>query len=195
LDYTNSYGYEFDEESDIPKVYTCGIHIFKYDAKTGAPLQGAEFKLAKEAVTDEEKAAAVKLVVGKSDAKDVVYVEFFATEEMSGEKVNVVTTPVDGKAVMYGLEEGTYYLVEIKAPAGYNLLSYPVAVTLNEQSHQVDDPATEEVEPDMTVKVANSNTFVLPETGGIGTVIFTVSGGLMTLAGGAILTLKKREEE
>ena len=108
--------------------------------------------------------------------------------------MNVVTTPADGKAVIYGLEDGTYYLVEIKAPAGYNLLSYPVAVTLNEQSHQVDDPATEEVEPDMTVKVANSNTFVLPETGGIGTVIFTVSGGLMTLAGGAILTLKKREE-
>ena len=107
-----------------------------------------------------------------------------------------MVTTVNGKALMYGLETGEYFLVETKAPAGYNLLSYPVAVTLNEQSHWTGDiEGTEIVETDNSVKVANSNTFKLPETGGIGTIIFTVSGGLMTLAGGTILALKKREEE
>ena len=67
-------------------------------------------------------------------------------------------------------------------------------VLSNQGSHvNVDDPATDANE-DMTVKIANSNTFKLPETGGIGTVIFTVSGGLMSLAGGSILAMKKKEE-
>ena len=195
LDYTNSFGYEYDLKSDITDVYTCGIQIFKYDAKTKAALSDAVFKLAKEAVTDAEKAIAAKLVVSKGVTKDVVYVDFYATADMSEAKTNVVTTDVDGAAIMYGLEDGTYYLVETKAPAGYNMLSYPVEVVLNRGSHVIVDDATTEANEDMTVRVANSNTFHLPETGGIGTVIFTVSGGLMTLAGGTILALKKREEE
>ena len=90
----------------------------------------------------------------------------------------------DGKAMIYGLEAGDYYLVEIKAPEGYNLLSYPVSVTLNQESHMEAN----------SLKVANSNTFVLPTTGGIGTSVFTLIGGLMTLAGGTVLVRKKKEE-
>ena len=196
LDYENTVGIEFTDEDDA-KVYTCAVNIYKYDAKNEAtPLAGATFKLAKE--VEEGTEGAVQLVTGKGEVAWVVYETFYnsATVDTAEEtsKVNFVETDKDGKAMIYGLSEGRYYLVETKAPAGYNLLSYPVLVKLGETSHLVDDPTTKLPETDNTIKVANSNTFVLPETGGIGTVIFTVSGGLMTLAGGAILTLKKREE-
>ena len=197
LDYENTVGVEFYDEDDA-EVFTCGVNIYKYDAKDEAtPLAGATFKLAK--IVDEKTVGAVQLVIGKGDVAWVVYETFYNTPvvETADEagKVNFVETDKDGKAMIYGLAEGTYYLVETKAPAGYNLLSYPVLVKLGDTSHLVDDPTTKLPETDNTIKVANSNTFKLPETGGIGTVIFTVSGGLMTLAGGTILALKKREEE
>lgn len=87
--------------------------------------------------------------------------------------------------MLYGLEAGTYYLVEIQAPSGYNLLSYPLAVTLDESSHLADN----------AVKVANSNQFQLPSTGGIGTTIFTVSGMMMLAAAVVVLVMKKKREE
>ncbi|MBR6527522.1 MAG: SpaH/EbpB family LPXTG-anchored major pilin [Lachnospiraceae bacterium] len=207
LDYTNSVNFEFDSESDIPQVFTCAINIFKHDAKDAkVALSGATFKLAK-VVADKNVTGAVQLVTEKSKTAWVVYEEFYnsaviavddpATADVNEAtaKVNFVETDAEGKAMLYGLAAGEYYLVETKAPAGYNLLSYPIKVTVGTAVNADQEVELSEANAIYEVKVANSNTFVLPETGGIGTVIFTVSGGLMTLAGGAILTLKKREEE
>ena len=44
------------------------------------------------------------------------------------------------------------------------------------------------------VEVANSNTFKLPETGGIGTTIFSVGGVLLIAAAVVILIMKKKNE-
>ena len=60
-----------------------------------------------------------------------------------------------------------------------------MTVTLNQNSHLEDS----------TVKVANSNTFKLPETGGMGTTIFTVSGMMMLAAAAFVLVMKKKESE
>ena len=124
------------------------------------------------------------MVTKDSETVYVVYEEFYATANLTGDKVSVVTTAKDGAAVIYGLEEGEYYLVEIQAPKGYNLLSYPVSVVLNQSSHLEKN----------VVEVANSNTFKLPETGGIGTTIFTVGGVLLIAAAVVILIMKKKNE-
>ena len=183
LNYTNSVNFKYEVKSDEPVVYTCGISIYKYDTKnTSKALSGAKFKLAKEVAENTEGAAPL---VFKDGTKYVVYEEFYATADLSGDKVSIVTTGTNGDAVIYGLEDGTYYLVEIQAPEGYNLLSYPVTVTLNQNSHLEDS----------TVKVANSNTFKLPETGGMGTTIFTVSGMMMLAAAAFVLVMKKKESE
>lgn len=51
------------------------------------------------------------------------------------------------------------------------------------------------VNEDMTVRVANSNTFKLPSTGGIGTTLFTLLGTALILGSGAVLVGKKKKED
>ena len=194
LDYENSVGVEFFDQ-DNAQVYTCGLNIYKYDAKDETKALSATFQLAKEVA--EGTPGAAKLVIEKGKTINVVYVDFYNTdkivfdneatpEDEATPKVNrLVTDSETGKAMIYGLEAGDYYLVEVKAPAGYNLLSYPVKITLDTMSH------TEE----RIVKIANSNAFQLPSTGGIGTTIFTLVGAALTLGSGAVLVGKKRKEE
>ena len=95
---------------------------------------------------------------------------------MSLEKVDTITTDAEGKASFCGLAYGTYYIVETKAPAGYNLLSEPIEARINELSHRADE------ELNSTILVVNTR-FVLPETGGMGTTLFTVAGlGILSCA-------------
>ena len=201
LKYTNSVNFEFEVESDKPIVYTCGINIKKYDAKESTQyLAGAEFMVARKATAEEIADNSIKtntLVISKDLTEDVVFVDFYDNAELTGSKVKTVTTDENGNAVIYGLEEifekdendktvtANYYLVEIKAPAGYNLLSYPAKITLNKVSHEADN----------TVGVANSNAFELPVTGGIGTTIFTLVGTVLVGSGIALVGRKRKEEE
>lgn len=201
LKYTNSVNFEFEVESDEPIVYTCGINIKKYDAKdTTQYLAGAEFMVARKATAEEIADENIKtdtLVISKSQTEEVVYVDFYDNAELTGPKVKKVTTDENGNAVIYGLEEifekddndqtvtADYYLVEIKAPAGYNLLSYPAKITLNKVSHEASN----------TVGVANSNAFELPVTGGIGTTIFTLVGTALVGSGVALVGKRRKEEE
>ena len=184
--YTNYAGWTYsDEVDDLPHVHTGGFNILKFDAKESSKhLAGAVFMVARPA-EETDAPEDIKTLVVNGGTAEVVYVDFFNTEDMSGNKVSSVTTDDNGEAVVYGLAYGTYYIVETKAPAGYNLLSYPITITVDANSH------TEAA----VVRVANSNTFRLPETGGIGTAIFTLAGSLMMGGAGVMLVNKKREEE
>ena len=191
LAYISSVGFSYKEKSDKPSVYTCGIDIYKYNAKNEAEaLGGAKFKLLK--LTDEQDSDAVTLVTQEGKTVFVKYVAFYNNPEMTGDKQYEVTTSFDnietenvnegGQAYMYGLADGDYYLIETKAPEGYNLLRYPVKVKL-------DKTKTLGFE-----KVANSNAFILPETGGIGTLIFKICGGALIMTAVVVLIVKKMRE-
>lgn len=190
LDYTNSAGVDYDADSDVPEVHTGGINILKTDA-AGEVLSGAVFKIARaatEAEIADEAVKTEKLIVDDAEL-DVIFVDFHGTTDLSGDLVTEVTTGEDGKAAIYGLAYGSYYIVETKAPAGYNLLTQPIAVTINASSHLTAADGWKDVNDqivDNTVNVINTK-FVLPETGGMGTTLFTVAG--ITIIGAACLLL------
>lgn len=197
LDYENSAGVDYDADSDVPEVHTGGINILKTDVD-GKKLAGATFKIAREATQAELKDETIRketITVGDNKLQ-VVFEAFYGTQDLSGEKVSQITTDENGKALMYGLAYGTYYIVETKAPAGFNLLTSPVRVTVSKYSHltavdQVYDDAEKLI--DNTIRVINTR-YVLPETGGIGTTVFTVTG-LTIISSAALLILmngKKR---
>lgn len=180
IEYTNSVGTDYEDDSDEPYVYTGGLKLHKTDASdVTRKLAGAVFKLARPA-TEQEIAAGISevLTVDKEELA-VVYVSFYDTEDMSGEKVTEAVTDEMGVAQFRGLAYGEYYLVETQAPEGYNRLTRPVAVTIDDHSHLDDDPATEDVLEGTSVTVRNSSKFELPATGGAGKVIFVIMGSAM----------------
>jgi len=83
-----------------------------------------------------------------------------------------VTTSDDGKVTVKGLKEGSYWLKETKSPAGYSLIKDAIQVTI------ADADATDGV---ITAKVSNAKVGVLPITGGMGTIIFTISGAVLMI--------------
>jgi len=198
LEYTNAPGIDYEDDSNDPEVHTGGKHLLKTDT-AGTVLEGAVFKLARLATEEEiqdESVTKGKLTIDGAE-REVVFVPFYDSEEMTGEKVTQVTTDKEGKAVIYGLAYGDYYVVEIKAPAGYNLLTAPVKIEIHESSHitkemNLLDESQNVI--DHTLKVINVK-FGMPETGGIGTTVFTVAG-LGVVGSAALLiainTKKKR---
>ena len=101
----------------------------------------------------------------------------------------VLTTNAQGKIKISGLDSDTYYLREIKAPAGYNTLKQDVEVVIT--------GATKGEGSDLTYKtvlaeIQNLSGTELPSTGGIGTTIFYVLGSILVVAAGVLLVTKKR---
>lgn len=183
LQYINETGIEYREESDIPKIYTGGTGILKLDSATQTPLEGATFKIARDATAEQIAAGeSVSLMVDEVEHQ-VVFAPFYADAELT-DKVTECATGEDGKILMYGLSYGTYYIVETKAPGGYNLLTEPVTVEINGESHLEESVVT----------VYNTK-FLLPETGGMGTGLFTVFG-LVCIGGALVISvtcLRKKE--
>ena len=109
-----------------------------------------------------------------------------------------------------GLDDGDYKLIESTTPAGYNTIT-PVAFTIS-ATHDTtaDDPKLLTLSGDvtsgsakftadtnagsLTTNVVNKKGSVLPSTGGVGTTMFYVAGGLMVVVAGVLLAAKKKAE-
>ena len=119
----------------------------------------------------------------------------------------IMTTPVDGKISIKGLDDHKeYYLYETKAPDGYNTLTEPVKFRVNQLKDAAysTDGSDYIITPTVKVNgtdsgsvafnVENNRGTTLPGTGGIGTTIFYVVGGGLMVAAGVLLITKKRME-
>ena len=157
LEYVNSVNFRFKAYSDRPSVVTGGANLLKVDAQDHTKtLPGAVFDVYR-AATPEETAA------GGEDLLDVAGVAGKAV------KVATVTSDEDGKAAIYGLAYGEYYLVETKAPAGYNLANEAIVLTIDASSGLDGN----------VVIVENSAGVLMPSTGGGGTMGYYLSGGVL----------------
>jgi len=101
---------------------------------------------------------------------------------MHGEKVTSVTSDESGKIAIYGLAHGKYYLVETQAPLGYNLLGSTMEITIDNDSHKEEH----------VVVVENIGGTVMPETGGIGTTVYTIAGITLIFLSTVLFLKRKR---
>lgn len=167
---------------DKETVYSAKVVISKYvKGSNTEKLAGAEFVLYKEVKTD------------GSDTTTKYYYKWNETDkkvEWTTDKAQatVKTTDDKGAASFDGLKDGTYYLEEVEAPAGYNLLKDPVQITVNGANATTADLSSLTV----TGNVENSSGAELPETGGMGTTIFYVLGSVLILAAVVLLVTRKR---
>ena len=102
-----------------------------------------------------------------------------------------------------GLDDGDYKIVETKTPSGYNTID-PIEFTITaEHEDKADDPkltslsggklSTGDVTTGaISATIVNKSGSTLPETGGIGTTVFYVIGGMLMAAAAVLLITKKR---
>ena len=126
------------------------------------------------------------------------------TDSFCGRRVGVPSgsgTDEDRGMDELTLTPGTYYLVETDAPAGYNKLEKPVTVKVEENesgkvtitcSSSEVEVTQKDGEPVLTFRLPNTNSFVLPESGGTGTVVYLAAGLLLIFGSVIFLVLKNR---
>lgn len=190
-----------ESEPSKVRVFTYGFTVDKYtgDQYTDAAtrLAGAEFTLAHK---DGSAISFVQVSAGSATANAVYRVA------KAGETgTTTITTPANGKVVFEGLKNGEYTLTETKAPAGYNKLASAIGVKVDGQNNGTDTThATVVIKYDNNngsvydqtasngvIPVQNKPGVVLPGTGGMGTIAFTVIG-VLVIALGVAWTLKRK---
>jgi len=161
---------KFTTIPDEVKLYTARIVIDKFE--TG---------------NEDKKLAGAQFVLMNSSSEFYVYNADTETVSWTAEQkdATVITTDNDGAGAFIGLEDGVYTLKEIKAPAGYNLLTETIDITI---AGSDSDDTTLSVEAD----VANNTGSQLPSTGGTGTTVFYIFGSIMMAASVIFLIIKKQ---
>lgn len=157
--------------------------------KNGNALNGAEFQLLKVTPATEEGAEATKTpvsVVPVKDAngRDKAGEYKVALDGEEGATTTLVAT--NGTLEVTGLDEGNYEFKETKAPTGYKVNSDNrlFTITANEEKEETVDAG----------EFVNTKLSALPETGGIGTTIFTIVGcGIMIAAAGLFFASRRKE--
>ena len=112
----------------------------------------------------------------------------------------VLESDTQGKFEIKGLSYGKYYLQETQAPKDYALNKDRFEFTIAEKSYsEGQDGVTYKSDDAVTDKTKgnalrlNNRNLTIPQTGGIGTVLFTVVG--ISLMAGAVIAMKKNREE
>ena len=140
-----------------------------------------------------------EFVLYRKDGDKTYYAKVDAENKITGWTENQAeaskfTTPDNGKFTITGLDSGTYYLEETKAPAGYNILKDPIEIQIQGTVDSSTNVGTATVKygdklentanPD--IKILNNTGAELPSTGGIGTTVFYVLGGLLVVCAGVL---------
>lgn len=115
-----------------------------------------------------------------------------------GDKKDAVVFVSDSKGgfEVTGLYAGKYQLEEIKAPAGYALNDAATDFEVKHGTYKSSEGTTEldytssEETGDYGLKIANKKV-TIPQTGGIGTIIFTAIG--LAIMASAVIAIKKRQ--
>lgn len=206
-----------DPETTETKVYNLGITKTANDGTSTSPatrLEGAIFELYKDSdctqpiyviptnnpgvyILDD-----VDTIISGTNRKSVReyyagYWESYIGSDVT-KKRNDMETPASGQLVIMGLESGTYYLKETKAPEGYNLLVTPVEVVVGSGSTAFYDNDYKTLSGDdvtyavYNATVENNRGVELPSTGGEGTFWLITIGTLLVIGFAVFLITHKK---
>lgn len=203
-------------------VYTYQATFTKIDSVTNAPLGGAEFRLFRnrtekytEGGVEKEHLVPYYAQFQKGTGNIIDWVtkdalidnEQITSYLISAPVDNDPNTTTDGTFVVSGLDAMTYHLEETAAPAGYDKMKQSVVFTIETAK----DSSTLELtglsmttdgtkvvgdldKGTVTGNVRNTPGKVLPGTGGIGTTIFYIVGGVLVMGAAAAFVTKRRNE-
>ena len=128
----------------------------------------------------------------------------------------LTSSPGNGAFGVQGLDEGTYQLFEVEAPAGYNKLTEAVTIVINSNLNFIDFTGTNAADilgsdgsltvtingsaghcefpaqGVVNVEVLNASGSTLPETGGMGTTLLYGIGGILAAGAGILLVIRRR---
>lgn len=168
LDYINWAGSQYLPQSDTPEVHTGGIKIEKVDkSDNDVKLEGAEFMIyrSEEAAKTEKPEKAVQRdeepYVVTSNENGIAFFDGLSYGDTTGMDVQTGSTD--------------YWIVETKAPTGYNRLHNPFKVTISATSHTIDAA-------NMYVVYNAKDNYKLPFTGGAGLIVFLGAGAVLLIA-------------
>lgn len=169
LEYTNAAGKTDDVEGSEVKVYTFVARAYKVDASNNnAPLAGATIGLYSTEANATAETNEIATAVTGTDG----YAKFIKT----GDTNEVRLAP------------GTYYVKELAAPNNYNRNTNVYTININ-ATQSGNGIFTNNTEP-ITNTISK-----LPQTGGAGTMMFTIIGGSLVLLAGVlfVVVMKKRK--
>lgn len=172
-----TYGENSRTEESKTETFTYSIPIFKYTGYNKA-LAGAKFILSKDSNPTEGNA--------------LKFVQSGSNFDYNSKNGNVTLTSYsDGKINIKGIQADTYYLKEIEAPKGYNLIKTPIKIVVTSDT---DGKGVVKVDNDVVdqVNVLNNYGSLLPSTGGMGTTLIYAIGCILVLSSGVVLFLKRR---
>lgn len=191
-----------ESEPSKVRVFTYGFTVDKYTGdkhdNAATRLAGAEFTLALKNGT----AISFVQVAAGNETTNAVYRVAKAGETGT---TTTITTPANGKVDFRGLKNGEYTLTETKAPAGYNKLASAIGVEVNGKNDGTEAMGAtviikynnnngsvyDQTASNGIIPVQNKSGAILPGTGGMGTIAFTVIG-VLVIALGVAWTLKRK---
>lgn len=180
LEYSNDPSTGGTGHTNPGKVYVYDFEFTLNKTDGTNPLEDAHFTL-----KDNDQLVANTINLIQVQAGDGAKPAIYRVAEEGETGVTDVVTPASGKIVFRGLEAGTYKLVETEAPQGYNKVTDPITVTIEATYHEDGtlDSWTVNSNGQNPVEVVNNAGAILPGTGGMGTVVFTVVGVVVVAAG------------
>ena len=192
LEYGNKPGETTTTTPSEAKTPTYPLDILKTRKDTSKKLAGAKFSLYTSETDAKNRTNPIKVtgnngnyVVDSTSATT----EFESVENIDGKGYNLRVN---------GLAEGTYYLVETKAPDGFNKLTAPIVIKITKSADTdvnnwtISKDGT--VETDKIIDVENSTGSLLPSTGGMGTIAFAVVAAILVF-GVAVSFIRDKKRE
>ena len=174
------------------KTPTYPLDILKTKKDSTVKLAGAKFSLYTTEADAKNGTNPIKVTGGNGNYvvdSTSATTEFESVENIEGKGYNLRVN---------GLAEGTYYLVETKAPDGYNKLTAPVVIKITKSTDTdvnnwtISKDGT--VETDKIIDIENSTGSLLPSTGGRGAIAFAVIAALLVFGVAVSFIRDKRKE-